>query len=43
MNFANDPTAFARKYLNSEMSLSVVFEASADVEGFGGSEARKSP
>ena len=43
MNFASDPTALARRYRNSEMSFSVVFAASVDVEGFGGSDARKSP
>jgi hypothetical protein len=43
MNFARDPTAFDRTYRNSEMSLSVVFAARVEVEGFGGREARKSP
>jgi hypothetical protein len=43
MNFAKDPTAFARRYRNSEINLSVVFAARVDVDGFGGSDERKSP
>lgn len=43
MNLARDPTAFARRYRNSDINLSVVFAASVEVEGFGGRDARKSP
>ncbi len=43
MNLAKEPTALARTYRNSETSLSVVFAARLDVDGFGGSAARKSP
>ena len=43
MNFASDPVACAWRYLNSATSLSVVLFASEEVEGLGGSDARKSP
>jgi hypothetical protein len=43
MKVAREPVALARTYRNSEMSLSVVFAARADVDGFGGRDARKSP
>lgn len=38
-----DPVAWASRYRNSATSLSVILPASAEVEGFGGREARKSP
>ncbi len=43
MNLAREPTAFARRYRNSEINLSVVLAARSDVDGFGGRDARKSP
>ncbi len=43
MNFAKEPAAFARRYRNSAINLSVVLAAREDVEGLGGSVARKSP
>lgn len=43
MNFAKDPTAFALKYRNSAINLSVALAAREEVDGFGGREARKSP
>lgn len=43
MNFDKVPVAFAWRYRNSATSLSVALLARADVEGFGGRLARKSP
>ena len=42
-NLAVDPVDCAITYRNSETNLSVILAARAEVEGFGGSEARKSP
>lgn len=43
MNFASDPVAWPWRYRNSATSLSVVLLASAEVDGLGGRDARKSP
>ena len=43
MNLDIDDVAWPCRYRNSATSLSVVLSASADVEGLGGKEARKSP